>query len=373
MRVKHKVSFMVGLISFNLNLKAEIPSIEFSDMVDIAEQDYILSQEIPFDDAYEYNDPITRTTQETTTEEDDITIPSVHINPTQISINKVNAPIFTESHIIVPEIEEVVETDSENQDNIHVSNSQEQLNVNSTNETSIGEDFNHTKSNYLEILSTEPLFTESDEIEPNTQANDIPEYTINDYTETDITEYVPPFEENEDVPERDESEEIPEIPIENNEDETSEATETESIPSYKNPDTKKEDIPTNNPTLSEDEHVSDTNDGFIPPLPPKNDSWEYATDYGNGWCEVDWFGIFFKLESDKPGYGWIYHIKLGWIYIHSENYESVWVWMDDLKGWCWTNSFIYPYFYTDDTNDWIFYSEDKNIFFDYNLNNWIAQ
>ena len=35
--------------------------------------------------------------------------------------------------------------------------------------------------------------------------------------------------------------------------------------------------------------------------------WESATDFGNGWYYLNWFGYFYPCAS-----GWIYHQQLGW-------------------------------------------------------------
>ena len=64
---------------------------------------------------------------------------------------------------------------------------------------------------------------------------------------------------------------------------------------------------------------------------------------GTTWYESPWFGTFYPGKS-----GWIYHLTLGWLYIHSsENENGFWAWDPHYNSWWWSSRAdeIFPYFY----------------------------
>ena len=63
---------------------------------------------------------------------------------------------------------------------------------------------------------------------------------------------------------------------------------------------------------------------------------QYAEILNGGWLELSWFGLFHDNFDN-----WIYHMRLGWIYVQGTNTESLMLWDLDL-GWMWTNTETYP-------------------------------
>ena len=72
---------------------------------------------------------------------------------------------------------------------------------------------------------------------------------------------------------------------------------------------------------------------------------------------------FFDTDS-----GWIFHYDLGWLSENSGE-EGDWYWSEN-KGWIWTKESIYPYFFSDNTEDWIFYDSDNLLTYDYSTRQW---
>ncbi|MBC8347755.1 MAG: hypothetical protein O3A82_16810 [Verrucomicrobia bacterium] len=68
-------------------------------------------------------------------------------------------------------------------------------------------------------------------------------------------------------------------------------------------------------------------------------SWESSEDSGNGWRQSSRFGLY-----DETLTSWIYHQDHDWLYRHSENTESIWLY-DPVLGWLWTTDSIYPFLY----------------------------
>ena len=68
-----------------------------------------------------------------------------------------------------------------------------------------------------------------------------------------------------------------------------------------------------------------------------------------GWLELSWFGVF-NDNFDN----WIYHMRLGWIYVQGTNTESLLLWDLEL-GWLWTSTETYPHLYCYDLEGWLYY------------------
>ena len=56
-------------------------------------------------------------------------------------------------------------------------------------------------------------------------------------------------------------------------------------------------------------------------LSPPHSLWQNATDYGNDWLYLDWFGYFYNGSSP-----WIYHQTLGWLYPIGTCTHNLWFW-----------------------------------------------
>ncbi|MDY6971785.1 MAG: hypothetical protein SV775_05595 [Thermodesulfobacteriota bacterium] len=75
--------------------------------------------------------------------------------------------------------------------------------------------------------------------------------------------------------------------------------------------------------------------------------WSGATDLGDGWKYLDWFGYFWVDEVSQ----WIYHYLHGWVYPYGEETASIWFYTID-RGWFWTSDLYYPWIYVLYTGVW---------------------
>jgi len=65
---------------------------------------------------------------------------------------------------------------------------------------------------------------------------------------------------------------------------------------------------------------------------------------------------------------WIYHLKLGWLFIEVDQQGGYWMWMSN-NGWLWTNQETWPFLWANETADWLYpvYSGNKLYFYDYQI------
>lgn len=100
---------------------------------------------------------------------------------------------------------------------------------------------------------------------------------------------------------------------------------------------------------------------------PDKDSigfWTGSFDPESGWLETSWFGSVRVYPN-----GWIYHLEFGWLY-SSKASSGVWLWKEGF-GWLWTGEGIFPFFFLNQSQDWLFYFVGQNgnrYFYDYHLN-----
>jgi hypothetical protein len=104
--------------------------------------------------------------------------------------------------------------------------------------------------------------------------------------------------------------------------------------------------------------LSATSKGFA----DSENSWESSENIGNGWRQSSWFGLYYETLTS-----WIYHQDHGWLYRHSENTTSIWLY-DPMLGWLWTTNSIYPFLSQHSEQKWLYYiigSSDPRTFYDY--------
>ena len=95
--------------------------------------------------------------------------------------------------------------------------------------------------------------------------------------------------------------------------------------------------------------------------------WDFnATNLGNNWFMVDWFGAYFKTKDTD----WVYHVNLGWMYLSSTSFDSVWIFSESMGGWIWTDSEKFPYVYNDYTGAWLCIDLESKIYYDFLLDEW---
>lgn len=88
----------------------------------------------------------------------------------------------------------------------------------------------------------------------------------------------------------------------------------------------------------------------------------------SSWYISDWFGTFFETDSD-----WIYHGLLGWMYAIEVTPTSGWFWHEGFD-WLWTSESAYPYFYSYDTGDWLFFDHKflkEKKYYDFKQKKWV--
>ena len=84
------------------------------------------------------------------------------------------------------------------------------------------------------------------------------------------------------------------------------------------------------------------------------------------WKKEEWFGYFW----DKH-FPWVYHEKLGWIYLAGVSPTQFWFHHDTL-GWLWTGAAHYPNAYSNTENGWIYFSQTQKAYFSHTTNTWKA-
>ena len=81
-----------------------------------------------------------------------------------------------------------------------------------------------------------------------------------------------------------------------------------------------------------------------------------------------WFGRFHDQY-----YPWVQHGEHGWVYIHGLDPEDIWIW-DERVGHLWTTDGLYPWLWSDQMQDWLYYqreSESPRWFHSNNLQEWV--
>ncbi len=90
-----------------------------------------------------------------------------------------------------------------------------------------------------------------------------------------------------------------------------------------------------------------------------------STEMAGGWNQNPWFGLY-----RSAGNGWVYHSNLGWLYLSSDDYTGIWMWLQP-RGWLWTTKELYPFHYQSNLGDWIYFFKgrnNENYFFNYSTN-----
>ena len=96
--------------------------------------------------------------------------------------------------------------------------------------------------------------------------------------------------------------------------------------------------------------------------------WQNATDYGNGWKSLSWFGYFYMSASQ-----WIYHLTLGWLYPIGTSTDNIWFSDPKMNTFWWTSASVYPSVYRISDGAWLYYdvgSSNRRYFFNFNTNSW---
>lgn len=103
-------------------------------------------------------------------------------------------------------------------------------------------------------------------------------------------------------------------------------------------------------------------------IQPDGGLWQSATDLGNGWYYLSWFGDFYPNAS-----GWIYHAQLGWLFPSGSSTSNIWMWDTALNSWVWTSDTTFPNIYRQSDGVWLFYDEwttNPCLFWNFTTNSW---
>ena len=92
--------------------------------------------------------------------------------------------------------------------------------------------------------------------------------------------------------------------------------------------------------------------------------WASDLELTGGWRESIWMGTYLPNLKNS----WIYHLKLGWLFIEVDQQGGYWMWMSN-NGWLWTNQETWPFLWANETADWLYpvYSGNKLYFYDYQI------
>jgi hypothetical protein len=71
-----------------------------------------------------------------------------------------------------------------------------------------------------------------------------------------------------------------------------------------------------------------------------------------GWKKEDWFGSLYDVH-----FPWVYHAKLGWLYLSGTSQRNFWGYSEKL-GWIWFSVAAYPHVFSATQNNWIYFDTD---------------
>jgi hypothetical protein len=97
--------------------------------------------------------------------------------------------------------------------------------------------------------------------------------------------------------------------------------------------------------------------------------WSDMPEVGVGWRASDWFGEFRKFEQTD----WIYHAKLGWVFVVPDEERGLWLWHREL-GWLWTQKGTWPHLWRNEVSAWIYFLKNhqgRAIIYDYGTSDYL--
>ncbi|MDG1325721.1 MAG: hypothetical protein P8P49_08140, partial [Opitutales bacterium] len=54
---------------------------------------------------------------------------------------------------------------------------------------------------------------------------------------------------------------------------------------------------------------------------------------------------------------WMYHLKLGWVYLSSTTPSDIWLFQQSASAWLWTKKSSFPYLYNQTEKTWYYLLE----------------
>ena len=88
---------------------------------------------------------------------------------------------------------------------------------------------------------------------------------------------------------------------------------------------------------------------------------------GSNWYESSWLGTYMYTDNK-----WLYHRRLGWLFVYSLSGGDYWFWDAKSEDWLWTNEAFFPWVFSNSRLGWIYFnlSSEKVRFFNHNLQEW---
>jgi len=102
--------------------------------------------------------------------------------------------------------------------------------------------------------------------------------------------------------------------------------------------------------------------------------WSAEVDNSNGWFTLSDsstefnFGNYFKSSTN-----WIYHEGMRWIYPVKDGSSAIWFYKEE-RGWLYTTTSDFPFLYSDNAGNWIYYGLYNNVpsFYEYVTSSWVT-
>jgi len=91
----------------------------------------------------------------------------------------------------------------------------------------------------------------------------------------------------------------------------------------------------------------------------------------NGWANSPWLGAFFPTGSE-----WIYHSRLGWLYVYPDGAGGYWFWDAVYSNWWWSKESVFPYFLLQtETPKWNYFDLGQSIIraYDFDSEEWLIR
>lgn len=96
------------------------------------------------------------------------------------------------------------------------------------------------------------------------------------------------------------------------------------------------------------------------------------------WKKSNWLGNFFIPNRTDNSKFWMYHQQLGWCYFSSSTPSDIWIYVmsqanDNLGHWLWTKKPIYPYFFRNIDQTWLYLMPQQSSFKKWESGKWISE
>ena len=81
----------------------------------------------------------------------------------------------------------------------------------------------------------------------------------------------------------------------------------------------------------------------------------------SNWNQSNWLGYFYLPTRADTGNFWMYHARLGWVYLSSSSPSDVWLFRENSQAWLWTKKSTFPYLYDKTEKAWLYLTDSGSI------------